>query len=105
MDGGPLREPEDLSPRRPGARLAAWCAAAGVILGMAAVICLAFGEISVQQAIAVGLPAALLTTAGLIIASIPDPATGRRPVFQAGFLVGSLLSRWRSVFLQRRNRR
>ena len=103
MDGRLPRQPEDPSPRRPRARLAAWCAAAGVVLGTAAVICLAVGAVSIQQAVALGLPAVILIMGGLIAAAIPDPATGRRAGFQTGFRVGSLLSQWRSVFRQRRN--
>jgi len=78
-----------------------------VVLGTAAVICLAVGAVSVQQAVALGLPAVILIMGGLIAAAIPDPATGRRAGFQTGFRtgfrVGSLLSQWRSVFRQRRN--
>jgi hypothetical protein len=63
------------------------------------VICLAFGVLSAQQAIALCLPAALLIIAGLVIAAGPDHAAIRR----AGFLAGSLLSRWRAFFRGRRN--
>lgn len=97
------RAPDDPGPRRPAARRAAWCAAVGVILGAAAVICLALGAVSVQQAIAVGLPAAILIISGIVMAAMADPATGRRTGFQAGFLAGSLLSLWRSAFRQRGN--
>jgi hypothetical protein len=99
----PPRPRDDRSPRRPAARRAAWCAAAGVFLGAVAVICLAFGAVSVQQAIAVGLPAALLIITGIVMAVLPDPATGQRTGFQAGYLAGSLLSRWRSAFRHRGN--
>jgi hypothetical protein len=44
---------------------------AGVILGAAAVTCLALGAISAQQAIAIGLPGVLLIVAGLIFV-VPD---------------------------------
>jgi len=102
MDERP-RPPDDPSPRRPAARRAAWCAALGVILGAAAVICLALGAVSVQQAIAAGLPAALLVVTGIVIAVLPDPATGHRTGFQAGYLAGSLLSLWRSLLRHRGN--
>jgi hypothetical protein len=98
-----LPPPDDPSPRRRAARRAAWCGAVGVILGAAAVTCLALGAVSRQQAIAVGLPAALLVIAGIVMAVMPDPATGQRTGFQAGFLAGSLLSLWRSVFRERGN--
>jgi hypothetical protein len=75
-----------------------------VILGAVAAICLALGAVSVQQAIAVGLPAAILIISGFVLATMPDPATGRRSGFQAGFLAGSLLRLWRSVFRHRGNR-
>ena len=102
MDERP-RRPDDPGPRRPAARRAAWCAAIGVILGAAAVICLAIGAVSVQQAIAVGLPAALLIITGIVMAVLPDPATGQRTGFEAGYLAGSLLGLWRSVFRHRGN--
>ena len=74
-----------------------------MILGAAAVICLTVGAVSAQQAIAVGLPAALLIIIGIVIAVLPDPATGQRTGFQAGFLAGSMLSLWRSAFRRRGN--
>jgi hypothetical protein len=101
MDDGPLR-PEDHRPSRARARRATWSVSAGIILGTAAVTCLALGAISAQQAIALGLPGALLIAGGLIAAAVPDPMTGRRLYFQAGFHMGSLLSRLRS-FLHRRH--
>jgi hypothetical protein len=76
---------------------------AGVILGTAAVTCLALDAVSAQQAIAIGLPGALLIVGGLIAAAVPDPVTGRRHFFRAGFRMGSLLSRFRSFFGRRRN--
>jgi hypothetical protein len=103
MDGGPLREPEDLSPRGPRGAQAAWCIAGGAIGCAAVLISLAVDVLTVQQAIALGLPAALLLVAGLVIAAIPDQAAGRRAGFKAGFLAGSLLTRLRLVFRRRRN--
>ena len=84
--------------QQPRPRLALWCLAAGVILAMADVICAALGAISNQQAMALGLAAALLIIAGLIAAAVPDPETGQRHAFLAGFHVGALLSRLRSAF-------
>ena len=97
------RQPDDPGPRRPAARRAVWCEVVGVILGVAAVICVALGAVSAQQAIAIGLPAALFIIAGIVMAIMSDPATGRRTGFQAGFLAGSLLGLWRSAFRHRRN--
>jgi hypothetical protein len=74
-----------------------------VILGAAAVICLTLDAVSVQQAIAVGLPAVLLIFTGIVLAMLPDQATGQRTGFRAGILAGSLLSRWRSAFRHRGN--
>ena len=76
---------------------------AGVILGTAAVTCLALGAVSAQQAIAIGLPGALLIVGGLIAAAVPDAAASRQLGFQAGLQTGSLLSWLRSVLGQRRN--
>jgi len=76
---------------------------AGIILGSAAVICLVFRAIVVQQAIAMALPAALLVIGGAIWRSPPDAATGRRLGFLAGFQIGLLVSRLRSLFRRRGN--
>jgi hypothetical protein len=103
VDGGQPQHPEDCDPAGPRARPAAWCTAAGVILGTAAVICLALGAVTVQQAIALTLPAALLIIGGLVWAAAPDAATAGRLGFQAGFQLGALLGRLRSVLRQRGN--
>lgn len=103
MDDGPLRERGDSRPGRPAARIAAYGVAVGVIAGAAAVICLAVGAVSAQQAIAIGVPAAMLIIGGLIIAVLRDPAAGERAGFAAGFRVGLLLTRWRSLIRRRRN--
>ena len=102
MNAGPP-QPDDIGPRRPRADRAAWAAAAGIILGINAVICLALGAISGQQAVAVALPAALLIVGGLIVVAMPDPATGQRGGFLAGLRAGSLLRRRRCVLRRRRN--
>jgi len=103
MDAVPPQRSEGHSPRRRRTRRAAWCAAAGVILVTAAVTCLALDAVSAQQAIALGLPGVLLIVGGLIVAASPDPATSRQRGFQAGLQAGSLLSRLRSLFRQRRD--
>ena len=104
MDEVPPEGPEGCRPPRRRARRAAWCVSAGLILGIAAVTCVALDVISAQQAIALGLPGALLIVGGLIaMAAVPDAATSRWLGFQAGLQVGSLLSRLRSVFRRRRN--
>ena len=105
MDVVPPQPPEGSSPPRRRARRAAWCVSAGVILGTAAVTCLALGAVSTQQAIALGLPGALLIVGGLIAAAVPDAATSRRLGFQSGLQMGSLLDRLRSVFSRHRNGR
>jgi hypothetical protein len=103
MDAGRPQRPEGHRPRWPRARTAAWCVSAGVILGAAALTWLALGMVSTQQAIAIGLPGALLITGGLIAAAVPDAAVGRHLGFQAGFQMGWLLSRLRSLFRPPRN--
>jgi hypothetical protein len=106
VNGGPPQEPEDHEdhdPARPRARAAAWCMAAGSILGTAAVLCLVFRAIVVQQAIAMALPAALLVIGGVIWGSPPDAETGRRLGFQTGFQLGSVVSWLRSLFRRPRN--
>lgn len=103
MEAVPPPRPEGRDPRRRRATRVAWCMSAGVVLGTAAVTCLALGAISAQQAIALGLPGALLIVGGLIAAAVPDAAAIRQLGFQAGFQIGSLLNWLRSVLGQRRN--
>jgi hypothetical protein len=103
VNDGPPQDPEGDDPARPRARAAAWAMGAGIVLGAVAVICLVSRAIVVQQAIAMALPAALLVIGGVIWGSPPDPATGRRLGFQAGFQLGSLVTRLRSLFRRRGN--
>jgi hypothetical protein len=77
--------------------------AAGVILGTAAVICLGFRAIAIQQAIAMALPAALLVIGGVLWGTSVDAATARWLGFQSGFHLGSMVSRLRSLFRRRGN--
>ncbi|HTW01452.1 MAG TPA: hypothetical protein VMF87_14240 [Streptosporangiaceae bacterium] len=98
MDAEPPQPAGNDSPRRRRARRAAWCVIAGLILVAAAVTCAPLDVISPQQAIAVGLPGALLIVGGLIAGAAPDAAASRRLGFRAGLRTGSLLSRLRSVF-------
>ena len=103
MNGGPPEHRQDRDPARPRPAGAIWCTAAGMVLGTAAVICLVVHVITVQQAIAMALPAALLIIGGVIWGTPPDAAAGGRLGFYAGFNLGSLLSRLRSLFRQRGN--
>jgi membrane-bound ClpP family serine protease len=102
MEAGPPDRPAGHSPHRGRTRRAAWCVGAGVILGAAAVTCLALDAISAQQVIAIGLPGVLLIVAGLIMA-VPDAATSRRLGLEAGLHTASFLSRLLSVFRRRGN--
>ena len=101
MDGGPPRHPQDGIQRRSRSRRAAWCVGAGVILAIAAVISSTMSAVSVQQAIAMGVPGALLIIGGLIAVLLPDAETGQRTGFEVGFRAGSLLTRLRSVLRRR----
>jgi hypothetical protein len=103
MDAGGPQQPDDNTTPRLRARLAAWCEVAGVILGIATVICSLLGVLSAQQAVALGLPTVLLIVGGLIAAASPDASTGRRLGFQAGLQAGALLRLWRSLFRRHRN--
>jgi hypothetical protein len=71
---------------------------AGIVLGVAAVICLGVRVIAIPQAIALALPAVLLVIGGVIWGAPPDAATSGRLGFLAGFQIGSLVSRLRSLF-------
>jgi hypothetical protein len=104
MSAGPPQGPEDHSPPRRYAKAAAWSVSAGVILGGAALGCLASDAVSGPQAIAIGLPGALLIVGGLAAAALGDPAIARRLGFEAGFQMGWLLTRLRSFFRPPGNR-
>ena len=103
MNGGPPQHRRDRDPARSRARAAAWCTAAGIVLGVAAIICLGLHAIVVQQAIAMALPAALLVIGGVLWGASPDAAASRWLGFQTGFHLGSLVSRLRSLFRRRGN--
>jgi hypothetical protein len=77
--------------------------AAGIIIGTAAVICLVYRAIAVQQAIAMALPAALLVIGGVLWGASADAATARWLGFHTGFHLGSMVSRLRSLFRRRGN--
>ena len=70
-------------------------AGVGVLLGAAAIVSLTMGTVSAPQAIALGLPAALLVVAGLILA-LPRDAAGRRLGYRAGFYLGAIIGQLRS---------
>jgi hypothetical protein len=98
MNDQPPQHSADHARRRPRDGLAAWCAAAGVSLGIAAVLCSALGAISAQQTIALAMPGAILIVGGLIASISADAATAQRHGFDVGLRLGSVLSRWRSAF-------
>jgi hypothetical protein len=102
MDGGLPQHPQDETRRRSRSRRAAWCVGTGVILAIAALICSTTGAVSVQQAIAIGVPGALLIIGGLMAVLLPDAETGQRTGFEVGFRAGSLLTRLQSAFRRRR---
>jgi hypothetical protein len=60
------------------------CAVAGLVLDAGTVIVCLLNAISVQQAIAMALPAALITAVGVIGLLVPDPWTAWRRGFQHG---------------------
>jgi hypothetical protein len=105
MDAGTPGEPDDNGQQRRRARVAASCEVAGAVLALVTLTCTLLGAISAQQAIALGLPAALLIVGGLIGATVPDAAESYQRGLRAGRRVGSVLNRWRSMFRRRRNER
>jgi hypothetical protein len=72
-------------------RPAVRCAVAGLVLDLTAAVCSGLNLLSAQQTIALALPATLLTVGGMASAAKPGRAIARRG-FQAGFLLGALLS-------------
>jgi len=93
--GSPQR-PEDVKPRHPPG-LAALCQVGGAVLALATLTCSLLELISAQQAIAMGLPAAMLVTGDLITASVPDPSTSKRLGYQVGLRAGTLVNMCRSL--------
>jgi hypothetical protein len=89
--------------RRPGlVRVGWWGVAAGLLLGIAAVVSRAVGAIDDDQAMSLALPAWLLVLVGLVAAVIPDPVRLWRHGLVAGLRVGSLLRRWRAALSRSR---
>jgi uncharacterized membrane protein len=83
MDNGSRwQQSEWMSLSRPGRAL--WSMVAGAILDVATVIVCAFNVISAQQAIAMALPAALMTAGGYIALLVPDPWWAWRRGFMHG---------------------
>lgn len=83
MNNGSRRQRSDrVSLGRP--RQALGSMVAGVILDAATVIVCAFNVVSPQQAIAMALPAALITAGGFIALLVPDPWWAWRRGFMHG---------------------
>jgi hypothetical protein len=76
--------PEPGRTRLSRAPLAFYCAVAGMVLDLATVIVCALNVVSAQQAIAMALPAALITAGGMIGWLLPDPWVAWRRGFQQG---------------------
>jgi hypothetical protein len=66
-------------------RLARWCAAFGAVLSLITVIVSALDVISAQQAIAMALPAGVMTVFGMIAMTVPDAWVAWRRGFQHGY--------------------
>lgn len=67
-----------------GARHALWLTIAGTALDVATVIVCALDAVSVQQAVAMALPAGLITAGAFIALLIPDPWSAWRRGFRYG---------------------
>jgi hypothetical protein len=87
------------------ARRALWLAGVGVVAALVTVVTGAIGDITLKQAIIFGLPAAVLTFGGLLVALASSPETAERQGFQAGLIAGSLRARWRLFFGRHAKRR
>ena len=74
------------------ARLAAWTIAVGVLLSSAAVAVSALNAVSTQQAIAMALPAVLITVGGIVGRIVPDAWTAWRRGFRCGCEAAALTS-------------
>jgi hypothetical protein len=60
------------------------CTVAGTLLDVATTIVCALNAVSAQQAIAMALPAGLITAGGMIALLVPDPWAAWRRGFQQG---------------------
>jgi uncharacterized membrane protein len=69
----------------PRAWLARWCTVFGASLSLITVIVSALDAVSVQQAIAMALPAGMITVFGLIAMTVPDAWVAWRRGFQHGY--------------------
>jgi hypothetical protein len=76
--------PEPGRTRLTRAPRAFYCVAAGLVLDVATVIVCACNVVSAQQAIAMALPAGLITAGGMIGLLLPDPWVAWRRGFQQG---------------------
>jgi hypothetical protein len=83
MDSGFVRQRSDwmrlVRPRR-----ALWSMVAGIILDVATVTVCALNAVSAQQAVAMALPAALITAGSFIALLVPDPWCAWRRGFMHG---------------------
>src|SRR5215470_7425168 len=84
VDIGSLRQRIGGSQSWPRARLAVWCAVAGAVVTLLTVILSATDAISAQQAIALALPAGMITLIGVIGRTVPDAWTAWRRGFRQG---------------------
>jgi hypothetical protein len=99
MAAGEPRQPDDDDrAKRRRATLGAWCQAVGALLAVATVILARLNAITIQQTVALGVPAVLLIVGGVITASTIDTPTAERLGFRAGLHAGMLLRRLRSLF-------
>jgi uncharacterized membrane protein len=83
MDDGSLRQQSDWL-RLIRSRPALWSMAVGTVLDVATVIVSALDAVSAQQAIAMALPAGLITAGGFIALLVPDPWNAWRRGFRHG---------------------
>jgi hypothetical protein len=65
-------------------RLAAWCTAVGLALSLVTVTLSAFNAVSTQQAIALAMPAVLITVGGIAGLIVPDAWIAWRRGFRHG---------------------
>jgi hypothetical protein len=90
MDNESVRQRSDwMHLTRP--RRALWSMVAGIILDVATVIVCALNAVSAQQAVAMALPAALITAGSFIALLVPDPWSAWR----RGFILGCEAAAWR----------
>jgi hypothetical protein len=101
VDAGPPQHVDGRGRDRRNARRALWIAGVGIVAGLATAIFFVLGDLSAKGTIILGVPIAILTIGGIIVAVASDTERAERQGFGAGLRAGSMRNRLRSLFGRR----